>query len=106
MSNINNIERLAKDLVNLSIMDLIELSKILKNKYGINFTNDIQNKDKDITKNIPKKFYNLILKSSGTSKLSVIKLVKEIIGVSLTEAKKYVDNLPIKLMENISKEEY
>lgn len=106
------IEKLAEELVNLTIKDVNKLSNLLKDKYGIipniiplassNNTSLQENEKKEEEK----LNYNVILKSAGSTKLKVIKAVKEILGKSLTEAKQLVDLAPnAVLKENINKKE-
>ncbi|WGH25724.1 MAG: ribosomal protein L7/L12 [Candidatus Shikimatogenerans bostrichidophilus] len=101
-----NIKNIAKELVNLNIKEINELSKVLENKYGIkyninNINNNLINNNDDKTnnkqnENIKKQssFVDIYLKSVGTVKLPVIKLINSITGLSLTESKKLIDNIP------------
>ncbi|AWU43082.1 50S ribosomal protein L7/L12 [Blattabacterium punctulatus] len=106
------IENLAEKLVNLTVKQVNELSIFLKKKYGIEPSNPFLGTSMDIPKNKEKNsekeeknIFNLILKSPGNSKLSVVKLVKEITGKGLKESKELVDNVPNILQESIDKKE-
>ncbi|AEU09225.1 50S ribosomal protein L7/L12 [Blattabacterium sp. (Cryptocercus punctulatus) str. Cpu] len=106
------IEKLAEKLVNLTVKQVNELSIFLKKKYGIEPSNTFLETSMDIPKNKEKNsekeeknIFNLILKSPGNSKLSVVKLVKEITGKGLKESKELVDNVPNILQESIDKKE-
>ncbi|WP_185873184.1 50S ribosomal protein L7/L12 [Blattabacterium cuenoti] len=105
------IEKLAEQLVNLTIKQVNELTEILKKKYGIEpqvfqkLQTNSNNKNKDNNENEEKSTFNIVLKSIGSSKLSVVKLVKEITGKGLKEAKDLVDNIPNTIIESISKKE-
>ncbi|AWU44194.1 50S ribosomal protein L7/L12 [Blattabacterium punctulatus] len=106
------IEKLAEKLVNLTVKQVNELSIFLKKKYGIEPSNPFLETSMDIPKNKEKNsekeeknIFNLILKSPGNSKLSVVKLVKEITGKGLKESKELVDNVPNILQESIDKKE-
>ncbi|WP_185878315.1 50S ribosomal protein L7/L12 [Blattabacterium cuenoti] len=103
------IKKLAEQLVNLTVQQVNELSNLLKKEYGINPSDTLvvdssKNKEKSSEKE-EKNIFNLILKSSGNSKLSVVKLVKEITGKGLKESKELVDNVPNVIKESIDKKE-
>ncbi|WP_341656975.1 50S ribosomal protein L7/L12 [Blattabacterium cuenoti] len=107
------IKKLAEQLVNLTVKQVNELATLLKKKYGIkpstsvkveNVENTSLQKEKTSEKE-EKSIFNIILKSSGNSKLSVVKLVKEITGKGLKESKGIVDNIPSILKESINKKE-
>ncbi|WP_341652325.1 50S ribosomal protein L7/L12 [Blattabacterium cuenoti] len=107
------IKKLAEQLVNLTVKQVTELATLLKKKYGIepstsvkveNVENTSLQKEKTSEKE-EKSIFNIILKSSGNSKLSVVKLVKEITGKGLKESKGIVDNIPSILKESINKKE-
>nr|UCJ04010.1 50S ribosomal protein L12 [Blattabacterium sp.] len=107
------IKKLAEQLVNLTVKQVTELATLLKKKYGIepstsvkveNVENTSLQKEK-ISEKEEKSIFNIILKSSGNSKLSVVKLVKEITGKGLKESKDIVDNIPSILKESINKKE-
>ncbi|XOS86623.1 MAG: 50S ribosomal protein L10 [Candidatus Karelsulcia muelleri] len=103
------IANLAKELVNLTVTEVNELTIILKKDYGLEYNNDTS--VKNITDSINQEQkkenikYNVILKSSGPSKLAVVKLIKEITGRGLKESKELVDSVPTTIKESINKEE-
>ncbi|WP_185859167.1 50S ribosomal protein L7/L12 [Blattabacterium cuenoti] len=104
------IEKLAEQLVNLTVKQVNELASILKKEYGIEpssleKTENISPQEERISKKEEKSIFNIILKSSGNSKLSVVKLVKEITGKGLKESKDLVDNVPNLLKESVNKKE-
>ncbi|WP_185866453.1 50S ribosomal protein L7/L12 [Blattabacterium cuenoti] len=103
------IKKLAEQLVNLTVQQVNELSNLLKNEYGIEPSDtlivDSSKKKKESSEKEEKHIFNLILKSSGNSKLSVVKLVKEITGKGLKESKELVDNVPNVIKESIDKKE-
>ncbi|WP_185859758.1 50S ribosomal protein L7/L12 [Blattabacterium cuenoti] len=103
------IKKLAEQLVNLTVQQVNELSNLLKNEYGIEPSNtfmvDSSKKKEESSEKEEKNIFNLILKSSGNSKLSVVKLVKEITGKGLKESKELVDNVPNVIKESIDKKE-
>lgn len=103
------IKKLAEQLVNLTVQQVNELSNLLKNEYGIEPSDtlvvDSSKKKEESSEKEEKNIFNLILKSSGNSKLSVVKLVKEITGKGLKESKELVDNVPNVIKESIDKTE-
>lgn len=104
-----DIKKLAEELVNLTVKDINELAKILKDDYGIEpavataviASGAAGNSAAAEEKNS----FNVILKSSGAQKLAVVKLVKELTGLGLKEAKDLVDAAPKPLKEGASKDE-
>lgn len=106
-----DIKALAEELVNLTVKDVNELSSILKNDYGIEpaaaaapvAVQAVSNEA--ATAAAEKNSFNVILKNAGTAKLQVIKIVKEITGKGLKEAKDMVDAGNQTVKENVSKAE-
>lgn len=101
------IANLAKELVNLTVTEVNELTIILKKDYGLESNNETSVKPDPINQEQKKenRKYNVILKSSGPSKLAVVKLIKEITGRGLKESKELVDSVPTTIKESINKEE-
>ena len=104
-----DIKKLAEELVNLSVKDVNELATVLKDEYGIEPAaapvavaagpaagGEAEEEKTEFT---------VFLKSSGASKLQVVKKVKELTGLGLKEAKELVDSAPADIKENVSKEE-
>ena len=98
----------AEQLVNLSVKEVSELAVILKDEYGI----------EPAAAAAPaaaagggeggaeeKTSFDVILKSAGSAKLAVVKLVKELTGLGLKEAKGLVDGAPAPVKEGLAKEE-
>ncbi len=79
----------AEQLVNLSVKDVNELATILKDEYGIE----------------PAAAAVVAGPAAGGSKLAVVKLVKELTGLGLKEAKAIVDDAPSNIKEAVSKDE-
>jgi len=105
-----DIKALAEELVNLTVKDVNELSSILKNDYGIEpaaaapvAVQAVSNEAAPAA--AEKNSFNIILKNAGTAKLQVIKIVKEITGKGLKEAKDMVDAGNQTVKENVSKAE-
>ena len=101
----------AEQLVNLSVKEVNELATILKDEYGIEpataavaVAGPAAGGGEGAAAE-EKTEFDVILKSAGGSKLAVVKLVKELTGLGLKEAKELVDGAPKALKEGISKEE-
>ena len=105
-----DLKEMAEALVNLTVKDVNELATILKDEYGIEPAaaavavaaggaagGDAGGEEKTE--------FDVILKAAGGSKLAVVKLVKELTGAGLKEAKGMVDAAPATLKEGVSKDE-
>ncbi|MDG1054080.1 MAG: 50S ribosomal protein L7/L12 [Flavobacteriaceae bacterium] len=99
----------AEQLVNLTVKEVNELADILKEEYGIEPAaaavavagpaaggGEAAEEKTD---------FDVILKSAGASKLAVVKLVKELTGLGLKEAKELVDGAPSPVKEGVAKDE-
>jgi large subunit ribosomal protein L7/L12 len=101
----------AEQLVNLSVKEVNELAGILKEEYGIEPAaaavavaagggaaggDDAGEEQSE---------FDVILNAAGPSKLAVVKLVKELTGLGLKDAKGLVDNAPSPIKEGVSKDE-
>jgi large subunit ribosomal protein L7/L12 len=103
-----DLKAFAEQLVNLTVKEVNELAGILKSEYGIEpaaaaaaaapaaasaAAEEVQTS------------FDVILKAAGANKLAIVKLVKELTGLGLKEAKDLVDSSPAKLKEGVSKDE-
>jgi large subunit ribosomal protein L7/L12 len=98
----------AEQLVNLTVKEVSELATILKDEYGIEpaaaavavagpaAAGEAADEQTE---------FNVILKAAGASKLAVVKLVKELTGLGLKEAKGIVDSAPAAVKEGVTKDE-
>jgi large subunit ribosomal protein L7/L12 len=99
----------AEQLVNLTVKEVNELATILKDEYGIEpaaaavavaaggaAAGEAEEAQTE---------FDVILKAAGGSKLAVVKLVKELTGLGLKEAKGLVDDAPSAIKEGVSKDE-
>ena len=100
-----DLKKLAEELVNLTVKDVKELADILKEEYGIEPAAAAVAVAAPAAGGEEKTEFDVILKSGGQSKLAVVKLVKELTGLGLKEAKELVDKAPAPLKEKVSKEE-
>ena len=107
-----DLKEFAEQLVNLTVKEVNEMADILKEEYGIEPAaaavavagpaaggaaggGDAEEKSD----------FDVILKAAGGSKLAVVKLVKELTGLGLKEAKELVDGAPAPLKEGVAKDE-
>jgi large subunit ribosomal protein L7/L12 len=105
-----DLKKFAEELVNLSVKEVNELAKILKDEYGIEPAAAAvavagPAAGGDAPKVEEKTSFDVILKSAGAQKLQIVKLVKDITGLGLKEAKAVVDSAPAPVKEGISKDE-
>lgn len=107
-----DVKQLADQLVSLNLKQVNELLAILKNDYGIEPATVAAAPvavaapaAQDVPAQEQKATFNVILKSAGAQKLQVIKVVREITGLGLKEAKDLVDAAPKPIKEGVSKEE-
>ena len=107
-----DIKSLAEKLVNLSVKDVNELANILKDEHGIEpaaaavvSTTSSSGGSDSSEATEEKSNFDIILKSAGASKLAIVKLVKEISGLGLKDAKDLVDAAPKAVKEGVAKDE-
>jgi large subunit ribosomal protein L7/L12 len=104
-----DLKEFAEQLVNLTVKEVNELATILKDEYGIEPAaaavatagpaaggGEAAEEQTEFT---------VVLKAAGASKLAVVKLVKELTGLGLKEAKGLVDSAPANVKEAVSKDE-
>ena len=105
-----DLKTFAEQLVNLSVKEVSELADILKNEYGIEpaaaavaapaaaggTSGDAAEEKSE---------FDVVLTAAGGSKLAVVKLVKELTGLGLKDAKELVDGAPKTIKEGVSKDE-
>jgi large subunit ribosomal protein L7/L12 len=105
-----DLKAFADQLVSLSVKDVQELAKILKDEYGI------EPAAAAVAVAAPagggaaaaveeKTAFDVILKSGGANKLAVVKIVKDLTGLGLKEAKDLVDGAPKAIKEGVAKAE-
>ena len=104
-----DIKALAEELVNLTVKDVQELAKVLKEEYGIESAaaavavaapaGEAAAAPAEQTE------FDVVLVSAGAAKLQVIKAAKEALGLGLKEAKDLVDGAPATVKEKVSKAE-
>ena len=106
-----DLKALAEQLVNLTVKDVNELADILKSEYGIEPAAAAAVVAAPAAGGdagggaVEKSTFDVILKSPGGAKLQIVKLVKDLTGLGLKEAKAVVDAAPKAVKEGVSKEE-
>lgn len=102
-----DLKSFAEQLVNLTVKEVNELAQILKDEYGIEpaaaavvVTADGGGGAAAVEE---KTAFTVVLKSAGASKLNVVKVVKDLTGLGLKEAKDLVDGAPKPVKENVDK---
>lgn len=105
-----DLKSFAEQLVNLSVKDVNELAKILKEEYGIEpaaaavaVAGPAAGGGAGAPAAEEKTSFNVILKAAGAGKLNVVKIVKDLTGLGLKEAKDLVDGAPKPIKEGVDK---
>ena len=104
-----DLKAFAEQLVNLSVKDVNELAKILKEEYGIEpaaaavavAAGPAAGGAAPVAEE--KTSFNVVLKAAGANKLQVVKIVKDLTGLGLKEAKDLVDGAPKPIKEGVDK---
>jgi len=102
-----DLKQFAEQLVNLTVKEVNELATILKDEYGIEpaAAAVVVSGGGEVAAEEAQTEFTVVLKEAGASKLAVVKLVKELTGLGLKEAKDVVDGAPSNVKEGVSKEE-
>lgn len=105
-----DVKALAEQLVGLTVKEVQELADVLKADYGIEpaaaaVVVAAGGEGGGAAAAEEKTSFDVILKSGGASKLQVVKIVKELTGLGLKEAKELVDGAPKPVKEGVSKAE-
>lgn len=107
-----DLKAFAEQLVNLTVKEVNELAAILKDEYGIEpaaaapvMVAGGAGGGDEAAAAPEKTSFDVILKAAGASKLAVVKLVKDLTGLGLKEAKELVDTAPKPVKEGVAKDE-
>jgi large subunit ribosomal protein L7/L12 len=108
-----DLTQLAEQLVNLTVKEVKELTDILKDQYGIEpaaagavmVAGGGAGAGAEAAAEEEKTAFDVILKAAGGQKLAVVKLVKELTGLGLKDAKELVDSAPKAVKEGVAKDE-
>lgn len=105
-----DLKEFAEQLVSLTVKEVNELADILKDEYGIEpaaaavaVAGPAAGGGDDAAEE--KSEFDVVLTAAGGSKLAVVKLVKELTGLGLKEAKEIVDSAPKAVKEGVAKDE-
>ena len=100
-----DVKALAENLVGLTVKEVQELAEFLKSEYGIEpAAAAVVMSAGDAPAAVEEKTsFNVVLKSGGANKLAVVKIVKELTGLGLKEAKDLVDGAPKPVKEGADK---
>lgn len=105
-------DQLIEAISSLSVIELSELVKALEEKFGVSAATPVAVAAAPIvggaapaTDGEEKSEFNVVLASAGASKINVIKIVREVTGLGLKEAKDLVDGAPKNVKENVAKAE-
>ncbi len=105
------LEKLVEDIAGLTVMELSDLSTKLQDKFGVSaampmMAGPMMGGGGAATEAAAEKTeFNVVLISAGDKKIQVIKVVRELTGLGLKEAKDLVDGAPANVKEGISKDE-
>ena len=104
-----DLKKFAEELVNLTVKEVSELAAILKDEYGIEpaaaavaVAGPAAGDEEAAAEQTE---FDVILKAAGGAKLQVVKLVKELTGLGLKEAKAVVDSAPKEIKKGVTKDE-
>ena len=103
-----DIKKFAEELVNLTVKEVQELAQVLKEEYGIEPAAAAAvavAAPAAAAAEAEQTQFDVILKNAGQAKLQLVKVVKEITGLGLKEAKELVDKVPAPIEEKVSKAE-
>jgi len=104
------VDALVEEIGNLSVLELSELVKALQDKFGVTAAAPVQFAAQpagDAAKPAAeeKSEFNVTMTSCGEKKIQVLKVLRELTGLGLKEAKDMIDNLPKAVKEGVAKEE-
>jgi large subunit ribosomal protein L7/L12 len=104
-----DVKAIAKELVELTVKEVNELKQVLKDEYGIEPAAAAVAVAAPAAAAAPaeeeKTSFDVVLKAPGANKLAIVKLVKELTGLGLKDAKDLVDAAPSVIKEGVSKDE-
>ena len=105
----DKVVKLIEDVKALTVLELSELVKALEEEFGVSAAAPVAVAAAPVAGAAPaaeeKTEFDVVLKSAGGNKIAVIKVVREITGLGLKEAKDLVDNAPKPVKEGVSKDD-
>jgi len=101
------IEQILEAIENMKVTELNELVKAAEEKFGVSASAPVMAAGAGVGAAVEEEQteFDVILNGPGTSKIGVIKIVRELTGLGLKEAKELVDNAPKAVKEGVDKEE-
>ena len=101
------LEKIISEVEKLTVVELADLIKAMEEKFGVSAVMPMAaGAGAGTGASVEEKTsFNVVLKSGGEQKINVIKIVKEVTGMGLKEAKDLVDSAPKPIKENLKKEE-
>ncbi|MGM9966217.1 MULTISPECIES: 50S ribosomal protein L7/L12 [unclassified Rummeliibacillus] len=100
-----NNEQILEAVKNMTVLELNDLVKAIEEEFGVTAAAPVAVAGGAAAAAEEKTEFDVVLASAGDSKIKVIKVVREITGLGLKEAKEVVDNAPKALKEGVAKEE-
>ena len=100
-----DIAKFVEEIKGLTVMELADLVKAIEEEFGVSAAAAVAAPAAGAAAAEEKSEFDVVLAEAGASKMGVIKLVKEITGLGLKEAKELVDNAPKTVKEGLSKAE-
>jgi len=105
-----SVETLVDEIGKLTVIELSELVKVLQDKFGVTAAAPVQvvaqaGDDTATGKAEEKDEFTVLMTSCGDKKIQVLKVLRELTGLGLKEAKDMIDNLPKDVKESVPKEE-
>jgi len=109
MSSQNNLDQIVETLSKLSVLEAANLSKILEEKWGVSAAAPVAVAAAPVAaageSAAEQTEFNVVLEDAGANKINVIKEVRALTGLGLTEAKTLVESAPKAVKEGVNKEE-
>lgn len=98
-----NLEKIVEDLSALTVLEAAELAKLLEEKWGVSAAAPVAVAAAGAAPVEEKDSFDVILEAAGDNKINVIKVVREITGLGLKEAKDLVEGAPKPIKEGMAK---
>ena len=100
-----NLEQIIADIKELKLLEVAELVKMMEEEFGVSAAAPVAVVAGGAVAEVEEKSeFDVVLANVGSEKIKVIKVVRELTGLGLVDAKKLVDNLPSAIKENVSEE--
>ena len=99
------VTQLIEDVKALTVLELSELVKALEEEFGVSAAAPVAVAAAPVAGGAEKTEFDVVLKAAGANKINVIKVVREVTGLGLKEAKELVDGAPKAVKEGVSKDD-